>query len=651
MNKTTHADGLNRFGRMVQDFFVQQVRQAEATGLERKRALKTKADAQAYVKRVRELARECFGPFPERTPLNARTVGRLERDVYDIEKVVFESRPGLMVTGNLYLPKGGSGGKRPGVLGLCGHSSDGKSANPYQSFCQGLARKGYVVLIIDPIGQGERLQYLNAEGKSAVGIGVMEHLLGGNQQFLTGEFFGSWRAWDAMRAMDYLLERPEVDPKRIGVTGNSGGGTMTTWMCALEDRLTMAAPGCFVTTFRRNLENELPQDTEQHPPKALALGLDHDDFLACMAPKPLVILAQEQDFFDVRGAQETYGRLKRLYKLLGHEENVSLFIGPRPHGYHQENREAMYAWFNKAAGVEADGKEPELTLESEQALWCMPKGQVGLEGSKPMQAFTREQSRALASARRPLEGEALKQAVTEALKLPERSGEVYYRILRVMERQEAVGGRKWVTPYLLESEPGIEVMVYGLAGEARVCRPAASANGRKAILYVAHQSSDVELGREGLIRELVEAEPEAALFTCDVRGIGESKPTTTGVGPWAPYGADYLYAIHSIMLDRPYVGQRTHDILRAIDWLQQVGYEQIHLAAVGWGTLPATFAAVVHEGVGRVTLKGAPKSYSEIAESERYDWPLSSFVPGILKRLDLPDCYFHGLAKKGLRRI
>jgi hypothetical protein len=224
---------------------------------------------------------------------------------------------------------------------------------------------------------------------------------------------------------------------------------------------------------------------------------------------------------------------------------------------------------------------------------------------------------------------------------------VDYRILRPIERSVEIGGRKWMTPYLLQSEPGIDVMVYGLTREAHVSRPTP---GPRAILYVSHLSSDVELGSESLIRELAEADPEAALFACDVRGTGESRPTTTGSGFSTPYGADYFYAIHSIMLDRPYVGQKTFDLLRAIDWLAGRGFKEIHLAALGWGTLPATFAGVLHDGVTRVTLKNAPKSYSDIAETERYDWPLSSFVPGILKTFDLPDCYFHGLAKKQLKK-
>ena len=173
--------------------------------------------------------RECFGPEPERTALNPRVTGTVERDAYTIENVIFESRPGMLVTANLYIPKGRPF-PLPGVVGTCGHSDNGKAEAAYQSFSQALARQGYVVLIYDPIGQGERLQYVNEKLGSRIGVGVYEHLYAGNQQMLVGEFFGAWRAWDGIRALDYLLTRKEVDPKHIGVTGNSGGGTMTTWL-------------------------------------------------------------------------------------------------------------------------------------------------------------------------------------------------------------------------------------------------------------------------------------------------------------------------------------------------------------------------------------------------------------------------------------
>ena len=650
---------LNRFPRSVQDWNVEQVRAAERTGDARRANLKTKADAEAYVRDVRAKIASCFGKLPEKTPLNAKVTGKLERDAYTVEKVVFESRPRFFVTANLYVPKGAKEKPRPGVVGSCGHSHNGKAEPAYQSFCQGLARMGYVVLIFDPIGQGERVQYGHVEKDHRPGVGVGEHLLAGNQQFLVGEFFGTWRAWDGIRALDYLLSRPEVDPKHVGITGNSGGGTMTTWLAALDPRWTMAAPSCFVSTFRRNLENELPQDTEQCPPKVLALGLDHSDFLACMAPKPVAILAKEKDYFDVRGSEEAFARLKHLYKLLGAEENVKLHIGPTGHGYSIENREAMYQWFNRATGASDAKTEPKLTIEKDADLYAAPKGQVSELESRTVFSFTAEESE-----RRDLRFELsriqdrqigmrltvadMSETLIKVLALPKRVGVPEYRILR------PAGNRKYPKPhattYVLETEKPAVAVVYRLSDQAHYSRPPKDEG--PAILYVSHHSADTELRDEPLLAELVKAEPQTAFYAMDVRGVGESRPDTCG-GPaefTKPYGSDYFYAIHGIMLDRPYVAQKTHDLLRVLDWLKAIGHKEVHLVAKGWGTIPATFAALLSELVTRVTLKNAFWSYGAVAGTEVYGWPLSCFVPRAQKVFDLKDCY-EALKAKKLKQI
>jgi dienelactone hydrolase len=640
---------LNRFPRMVQDYFAEQVRGIESRANRHRAALKTRADAEAYIRDMREKIQQSFGPWPEKTPLNPRITGVVERDTYKVEKVIFESRPGFLVTANLYIPKG-RGFPLPGVVGTCGHTSNGKAAEPYQAFAQGLARQGYVVLIYDPIGQGERLQYPDQNFKSKIGVGVGEHLYAGNQQLLVGEFFGSWRAWDGIRALDYLLTRKEVDPRHIGVTGNSGGGTMTTWLCGVESRWTIAAPSCFVTTFRRNLENELPADTEQCPPRALALGLDHSDFLAAMAPKPVIILAQEKDYFDVRGTEEACDRLRRLYKLLGAAENIELFVGPFYHGYSQESREAMYRWFNRVTRISDAEREPDLTIEKDETLWSAPHGQVCELNSRPVHSFTKATSQALAKNRpENLNHEELKERITKTLRLSGPIGRSIpqYRILRNW-RWRGYPKRYWTT-YPVQTEPGIFAIVYRLSDEQLMSRP--PAGSKRAILYVAHQSSDMELRQEPLITELLKAEPNSALYTCDVRGIGESQPNTCNQDSFLdPYGSDYFYAVHSIMLDKPYVGQKTYDVLRVLDWLRSIGHDEVHLVGKGWGALPATFAAVLSDQVKQVTLKNALTSYSDIAESETYGWPLSTLLPNVLQSFDLPDCY-RVLQKKDLRQI
>ncbi len=636
----------NRFPRMVQEYFVDRVREIEQRSIKRKTRLNNKAEAEAYVREVQAKIRQAFGPMPERTPLKPRITGVVERDAYKIEKLIFESRPGFLVTANLYLPKGRSG-RLPGVVGTCGHSANGKAAGAYQSFCQGLAKMGYVVLIYDPIGQGERLQYTDADLKPRVGIGTREHLYAGNQQFLVGEFVGTWRAWDGIRALDYLLTREEVDPKHVGVTGNSGGGTMTTWLCGVEQRWTMAAPSCFVTTFRRNLENELPADTEQCPPRAIGLGLDHDDLLAALAPKPIIVLGKEKDFFDARGNMEAYLRLKRLYKLLGAEENVTQFFGPTYHGYSQENREAMYRWFNGVTKISDAQTEPELQMEEDETLQCTPKGQVAGMQSRTVYSFTKAKSQALAKGRKQLRGESLSRAVRAALKMPEERGVPDYRILRNRRQRDYPTSHS--ISYAVDTEPGVHALVYRLSEEPLFSRP--PLGGKRAVLYVSHHSADAELREEPLLKDLVAAEKEAAFFACDVRGIGDSRPDTCGIDSFLqPYGSDYFYAIHSIMLDYPYAGQKTYDLLRVIDWLGSAGHTEIHLVSKGWGAIPGTFAAVLSDAVVQVTLKNALTSYTDVAESEEYSWPLSAFVLGGLEAFDLPDCY-RELEKKKLRQI
>ena len=644
--------GTNRLPRMVHEHVVAEVRQIMQARSRQLKNLKTKEDAEKYVASVQKSIQDCFGPWPEKTPLNAR--GIVERDAYRIEKVIFESRPEFFVTANLYVPKGLKG-KAPGVVGSCGHSHNGKANETYQSFAQGLARQGYVVLIFDPIGQGERLQLPDEDHhKSRVGIGVGEHMMCGNQQFLVGEFFGSWRAWDGMRALDYLLSREEVDPQHVGITGNSGGGTMTTWLCGVERRWTMGAPSCFVTSFLRNLENELPADTEQCPPGVLAAGLDHGDFLIAMAPKPVIILGQEKDYFDARGLYETYEQVRDVYKLLGAEANVSYHIGPGGHGYQKDAREAMYAHFNKATGRGIGPiAEPALAIEDDATLACTKSGQVAELKSRPIYSFTQEKARTLSESRGKPSGQTLVDLIWQHAIRGGRCATPDYRILRP---QRGNGyPLPYFTTYLIDhvapdNRVGLCQPVYRLDKESHHSRPPKMEG--PAILYVAHDSCDVELRNEPLIREVLKQQPEATLYACDVRGLGESRPNTCGENSYyTAYGCDYFYAAHGIMLDRSYPTHRIYDVLSALDFIREAGHTKIHLVAAGYGAISAAMAGLVWEIVDQVTLKHALTSWNDVANAEVYQWPLSSFLPDVLQHFDLPDVYRELTAKKQLRMI
>jgi len=310
----------------------------------------------------------------------------------------------------------------------------------------------------------------------------------------------------------------------------------------------------------------------------------------------------------------------------------------------------MYRWFNRATGISDVQGEPELVIEKDETLYCAPRGQVCNLDSRPIYSFTKAKSQALGKKRhRNLSAPALKRLIVKSLRLRNRANQETpeYRILRNW-RSRRYPMRFWTT-YTVETEPGILAVLYRLSDERLMSRP--PKGQRRAILYVSHQSSDAELRAELLVRELLKTEPDSAFYACDVRGIGESQPNTCNQNSFLDaYGSDYFYAIHSIMLDRPYPGQRTYDLLRVLDWLKSNGHDEVHLVAKGWGALPATFAAVLSDHVKQVTLKNALTSYTDIAESETYTWPLSALVPDILKSFDLPDCY-RILRNKKLKQI
>lgn len=615
------------YGHMLQEYYVQRLRDVAQHRAEVLARIRTQADLRRLQQDVRRKLRACFGRFPARTPLKSRTTGVLARKDYSIEKIIYESRPGFPVTANLYVPKQGRG-PWPAVLGACGHSQEGKACDLYQAFCQNLARMGYLVLIYDPISQGERFQYPRREGRAQPAGCCQEHNMAGNQMALVGDFFGLWRAWDGIRGLDYLLSRPEADRSRVGVTGNSGGGTLSTYLTALDKRFTMAAPSCFVTTYLSNMENELPADSEQIPPGILAAGLDMADFFVAHLPRPTLLLGQNNDFFDRRGLEQTYEQLKRLYAVAGAEQDVELFIGPTNHGYSVHNREAMYRFFNKHAGARGRWRENGPPRpENPERLAATPKGQAHFEGVRRVFDFTRERANVLAPKRKSLNASGLRRTLTRMLQLPRRTGTPHYRVLRPRPT-----GRKtvWHSGFAVETEPGIRSVLHLFSrGEYFQHFPEAA----KATLYVPHLSSEQEFFRGKAPR----IDP---VFALDVRGIGQlASRTCNDPDFFTPYGGDYFYASQGLMLAESYCGRRVHDVLSVLDLFEAKGYRDVHLAGRGLGALWATFAACLHPLVKRVTLLNALLSYQELTQVPVQSWPMSSLVFGLLKHLDLPDCY------------
>lgn len=337
--------------------------------------LETKDQWEAYRGKVRERLFDSMAKF-QRTPLNAQVTGTLERPAFRVEKVLFESHPGFFVTACLFLPKERQK-PAPAIIYCSGHTANGFRSGTYQLAILNLVKKGFVVLAFDPIGQGERGQYIDPEtGKSTIGLGTKEHSYAGIQTLLGGTSLSDYFVWDGSRAVDYLLTRKEVDPERIGITGRSGGGTQSGMIAAYDERIFAAAPEAWMNNFKRLFQSIGPQDAEQNPYQIIKKGIDYPDYLHLRAPKPSLIITTDNDFFSIQGARETYREAQRSYEAFGAADHLQMTEDIGKHQSTQANREAMYAFFQKHLGLSGDPKEVEVEIFPDEALYVTETGQV-----------------------------------------------------------------------------------------------------------------------------------------------------------------------------------------------------------------------------------------------------------------------------------
>ena len=615
----------HEFGSAVQDFYLDLVRKNSRERKRRLEKLRTRADAEKYVLEVREKIRSLF-PLPaEKCPLQAQETGVLHFDSFTVHKILFQSRPSFPVTGNLYLPR--KEGKLPAVLFLCGHSAEGKAYSVYQHAIRGLVTKGYAVFAIDPVSQGERLQFRDEPEFS--GGCCPAHNVMGKQLLLLGESMSSWRAWDAIRGLDYLLGRPEVDSARVGLTGCSGGGTMTTIVGALEDRFAMTAPSCYITTWLHNVENEIPADLEQAPPGVLGEGLEMGDFLIARAPRPLTILAQKKDFFDPRGAQETFEEVRKVYALLGAGSSVRLTVGPDGHGYSKTHREAMYSLFNDTALPGVSAKEPDdLPISPEQDLFCTEEGQVDrLSWNRSVHSLLLEKLDDLLAKRRKHTKEELCALLKERLK----PGEAYaphWRVLRQSFLEESVYSR-----FGLETGEDSRLMCVlkrkGKKGEIYSYLP----EEKKITLYIPHSDAQEE-------QEKMTFPEGEAVYGLDIRGCGDCTPfwpEQPYESYFAEYRTEYRFGALGMMFSKPYLGGKVKDILCAVELLSRT-CEEISVVASGHGTIPALLAALLSDKIKTLKCLGGPDSWETLIRKKyTLEIPLSLLLFDILSETDLPE--------------
>jgi len=604
------------------------------------------AQLQERITMIRSNLWKLIGGMPDRTPLNPRVTGTIDCGPFRIENIVFESFPKVYVTANLYIPVAG---KQPyaAILAPVGHSDNGKAYHYYQHLYQNLARQGYVVLAYDPFGQGERLQYIDPKtGRSLYGP-TGEHSQAGRPMVLMGETFALYCAWDGIRGLDYLVSRPEVDATRLGCTGQSGGGTMTMYLAALEPRLRAAVVSDGNTENVAGPFFDPPgatDDAEQNIVGGLSSGIDRGDLLLAFAPKPLLICYTTHDegvtYSPVyeESTKNIYAELQYAYGLFGATEHVGLYASHLPHSLNFFNRIKTYEWFRRSLdNPTARIEEAEFEDFPEKRLNATSTGQVltSLGGRSVVQLSTDRARTAMQKSRfrnNTINSTGIrdhaKKELAGLLALPHHRSPLQSRIRSTNPRKSVV-----IEEFQFDSEPGMRIPGWFL-------RPSSTSNRRSTVLYLTDNGGDDVVAEPGSMDRLLAAGHSVCAIT--LRGTGLTTPRFPSGGPLyydSSVHLDERFAWTCLVMGKPVVGQRVWDTLRAIDYLidrPDVDPSQIRIVGVGAAGLAAMMATYLDDRPRALLVDRTLVSYASILESKSYSLDLAWFIPGILRNFDLP---------------
>ncbi len=580
---------------------------------------------------VRATVQRMIGPFPARCDLDARVTRTFERDDYTVESIVFDSRPNWPVTATLYLPKTGTA-PFPAVVSPCGHSANGRLVEVYQRAHIGFVKQGFAVLSYDPVSQGERLQYLDAAGHPQLNGCCHEHCMAGNQVNLVGAGFANIRIWDGIRALDYLLTRPEVDGTRVAVAGNSGGGTLSAYLLCMDDRYAAGSPNCYVTTLVERIATRMAADAEQQFVPMLREGIDHADLLLPMAPKPVQIGAAIKDFFPIDGARRTRDDLRRIYEVLGAADCIDICETNDVHGWNKDLREGAVRWFNKhLRGIDEPYAEPDFAVEPDEVLYATATGQVltsipsaiGVHALVQRDFPVRRVGDALEAAGTKLAAVLGIDTASLARPWPRPHWQVPKRALPPARRGVRVEPVRFLSDY--------DVDLSGL-----LFRPA-TPNGQATVFVPDTVGMAPQLAWDSPASTLAAA--GTTVLTLDVRGTGSDLgevPQWCGADHYHNfYGVEVDLVYTSWMIGRPLLGQRVYDVLAAIAWLRRQG-RPVSVAGQGQGGLLALLAAALDPAVASVSVDGMLVSWQSLYDTEVYEYLPDVFVPDVLNHFDLP---------------
>jgi cephalosporin-C deacetylase-like acetyl esterase len=564
------------------------------------------ADARkAWVKA--EILKRIGGLPPHTGPLAAKVTGSFAGKGFCVEKVMFDAMPGQHITANLFIPTGGAG-PYPAIIVAPGHGPSGKLSN--YAFAASFARNGIVALAYDIVGEGERIEYWDAmTGRSRGERPTGDHSIAAFQTMLTGDHLARYFINESMRGIDYLVSRREVDPKRIGAFGCSGGGTATAYVTAMDDRVQAAGVACYVNDFKHLLAGPGPQDGEQSIPGFISGGLDVPDWVELAAPKPYAVISTTEDMFPFEGAKAAVAEAKSFWGAYGKADRLEWYTGPGPHGAIAPMADRIIDFFRR--NLRAPG--PAVPFErlqpprSEDVL-VTPTGQIATSGGGTTIAD-------------------INRARAGAIVTPLSSPAVVREKIRALTGSVA---RPGAAPDADIDGSRVTLALANGAIEARIKRPSAL-SGRVLLLLDPGASLDALAAPNGRMAKLAIA--GWTVVALQPRGADGSEEIKSSL-----VGDQNLLALRALLVGRTLTGIRIDDVIATIDWLVTLEPgARITVAASGTMGPVALQAAALDPRIAAVRLTGSQMSFRDAVNRPiARDLPAIG-VPGVLRAYDIPD--------------
>lgn len=620
---------------MMQDELLSEIDAAGEKWRETYEKLETVEDVKAYQETRLKAFREALGPMWDRTPLNVQVTGSGEKEKFRYENIIFESCPGVYVTALLTLPKKDLyPGPYPAMLVVCGHSAEGKGYEKYQGIGILAAVNGIAALVVDPIDQGERLQYTKEDGSARL-MGVPAHNMVHAGAILVGRNAATFEVWDAMRAIDYLQSRDDIIKNQIGVCGTSGGGTQSSYIMNLDERVALGAPSCYICSFFGDLSHNLgPQDGEQNIWGQLKFGMDHADYLFLRAPMPVLMCGATKDFFFIEDGWRSYRYAKRVYSRLGYQNRLSIVEAPGEHSYAEPSRVATIRWarlwFMGLNDEIVEHDQPLLTPEEYRSI----KSGKGIK-SLPNARTSRDLNLDLAAQLEP-------SRKAKWNDVSDQDAAALVRARAVVRPNEEVPAVKVVGTRTTEN--GVERVFQTDPSIWLTARENFGADEK-------FETLTLVVGDQGRGSSATNSVFDAAgendkIAAVELRGFGDTKAKGRTYYAHEHFGTDGSDNCYAYLLGKTYVGLRVDDLLDVVRfYANERGVKQVNLVAEGYAGTVALIAAIAEPGAfNSVKLLGELPTWTSQLEKEYGPIPLTNAIHGVLNDFDIDD--LEGFLKK-----